>query len=73
MGDRYGRLLVEDIEYRQDQVKKVGLGFALPPTLFGLPGLQIELGSRKGSPILWVVPTGLAIAVLSSMMRSYFL
>jgi hypothetical protein len=41
MGDRYGKQLVEDIEYRQDQVKKVGLGFALPPTLFGLHGLQI--------------------------------
>jgi integrase len=41
MGDRYGRQLVEDIEYRQDQVKKVGLGFELPPTLFGLHGLQI--------------------------------
>jgi len=41
MGDRYGRQLVEDIEYRQDQVKKVGLGFELPPALFGLHGLQI--------------------------------
>ena len=40
MGDRYGRQLVEDIEYRQ-QVKKVGLGFELPPCLFGLRGLQI--------------------------------
>jgi hypothetical protein len=28
MGDRYGRQLVEDIDYRQDQIKKVGLGFA---------------------------------------------
>jgi integrase len=25
MGDRYGRQLVEDVEYRQDQAKKVGL------------------------------------------------
>ena len=41
MGDRYGRQLVEDIEYRQEQVKKVGLGFELPPTLLGLRGLQI--------------------------------
>ncbi len=41
MGDRYGRQLVEDIEYRQEQVKKVGLGFELPPRLFGLRGLQI--------------------------------
>jgi len=40
MGDRYGRQLVEDVEYRQDQVKKVGLGFALPPSLLGLRGLQ---------------------------------
>jgi hypothetical protein len=41
MGDRYGRQLVEDIEYRQDQVKKVVLGFELPPALFGPHGLQI--------------------------------
>lgn len=41
MADRYGKQLVEDIEYRQDQVKKVGLGFELPPSLFGLRGLQI--------------------------------
>jgi len=41
MADRYGRQWVEDIEYRQDQVKKVGLGFELPPSLFGLLGLQI--------------------------------
>src|SRR5258707_8557368 len=41
MGDRYGRQLVEDIEYRQEQVKKAGLGFELPPRLFGLRGLQI--------------------------------
>jgi integrase len=41
IGDRYGKQLVEDIEYRQEQVKKVGLGFELPPCLFGLRGLQI--------------------------------
>lgn len=41
MGDRYGKQLVEDVEYRQKQVKKVGLGFDLPPSLFGLRGLQI--------------------------------
>ena len=41
MFDRYGKQLVEDIEYRQEQVKKVGLGFELPPNLFGLHGLQI--------------------------------
>ncbi len=46
MGDRYGRQLVEDIEYRQDQVKKVGLGFEPPPTLFGLHGLQIVENSE---------------------------
>jgi len=44
MADRYGKQLVEDIEYRQDQVRKVGLGFELPPSLFGLRlGLQIGL------------------------------
>jgi integrase len=45
MGDRYGRQLVEDVEYRQALVKKVGLGFEPPPSLFGLQiglrGLQI--------------------------------
>ena len=40
MGDRYGKQLVEDVEYRQEQVKKVGLGFDLPPSLIGLRGLQ---------------------------------
>ena len=33
--------LVEDIEYRQEQVKKAGMGFELPPCLFGLRGLRI--------------------------------
>jgi hypothetical protein len=41
MGDRYGKQLVEDVNYRQDQIKKVGLGFELPESLFGLRGLQI--------------------------------
>ena len=41
MGDRYGRQLVEDVEYRQEQARKVGLGFDLPPSLLGLRGLQI--------------------------------
>jgi hypothetical protein len=41
MGARYGKQLVEDIEFRQDQVRKVGLGFELPLTLFGLQGLQM--------------------------------
>ena len=40
MGDRYGKQLLEDVEYRQQQVKKVGLGFDLPPSLLGLHGLQ---------------------------------
>jgi hypothetical protein len=46
MADRYGRQLVEDVEYRQDQAKKVGLGFDLPPSLFGLRGLQ-TLGNGR--------------------------
>jgi hypothetical protein len=41
MADRYGKQLVEDVEYRQEQVKKVSLGFELPPSLFGLRGLRI--------------------------------
>ena len=42
MGDRYGKQLVEDVEYRQQQVTKVGLGFELPPSLLGLrSGLRI--------------------------------
>jgi hypothetical protein len=44
MGDRYGKQLVEDVEYRQAQVAKVGLGFELPPSLLGLRGLQIVEG-----------------------------
>jgi integrase len=40
MGDRYGKQLVEDVEYRQEQVKKIGLGFDLPTSLLGLRGLQ---------------------------------
>jgi hypothetical protein len=40
MGDRYGKQLVEDVEYRQEQAKKVGLGFDLPSSLLGLHGLQ---------------------------------
>ena len=47
MGDRYGKQLVEDVEYRQEQVKKVGLGFDLPPSLFGLHGLQNAGSDRK--------------------------
>jgi hypothetical protein len=47
MGDRYGKQLVEDVEYRQEQVKKVGLGFDLPPSLFGLLGLQNEGSDHK--------------------------
>jgi len=41
MGDRYGKQLVEDVNYRQDQLKKIGLRFELPESLFGLRGLQI--------------------------------
>jgi hypothetical protein len=44
MADRYGKPLVEDVDYRQEQVEKVGLGFALPPSLLGLRGLQIVEG-----------------------------
>ena len=43
MGDRYGKQLVEDVEYRQKEVSKEGLGFELPSSLvsvLGLPGLQ---------------------------------
>jgi hypothetical protein len=32
---------VEDVGYRQYQVKKAGLAFELPEWLFGLHGLQI--------------------------------
>ena len=38
--DRYGKQLVEDVEYRQEQARKVGLGFDLPPSLSGLRALQ---------------------------------
>jgi len=41
MGGRYGKQLVEDVGYRQDQIKRVGLGFELPESLFGLRETQI--------------------------------
>lgn len=41
IADRYGKQLVEDVDFRQEQVKKVGLGFELPLSLIGLHGLQI--------------------------------
>ena len=47
MGDRYGKQLVEDVEYRQEQAKKVGLGFDLPPSLHGLHGLQTVSNVRN--------------------------
>jgi integrase len=47
MGDRYGKQLVEDVKYRQEQVKKVGLGFDLPPSLLGLRGLQTVSNLRN--------------------------
>ncbi len=48
MGDRYGKQLVEDVEYRQEQVKKIGLGFDVPPSLIGLRGLQsVDNGRNK--------------------------
>jgi len=40
MGGRYGKQLVEDVGYRQDQIKRVGLGFELPESLFGLQILE---------------------------------
>jgi integrase len=43
MSSRYGKQLLEDVEFRQEWAKKVGLGFDLPtsePALFGLRGLQ---------------------------------
>lgn len=43
MGDRYGKQLVEDVEYRQEQAKKVGL----PPSLLGLHGLQTVSNVRS--------------------------
>jgi integrase len=47
MGDRYGKQLVEDVEYGQEQAKKVGLGFDLPPSLLGLHGLQSVTNVRS--------------------------
>jgi len=32
---------MEDIDCRQDQIKKVGLGFEFPESLFGLRELQL--------------------------------
>jgi hypothetical protein len=47
MGDRYGKQLVEDVKYRQEQVEKVGLGLDLPPSLLGLHGLQTVSNVRN--------------------------
>lgn len=47
MGDRYGKQLVEDVVCRQEQVKKVGLGFDLTPSLIGLRGLQMVVNARR--------------------------
>jgi hypothetical protein len=47
MGDGYGKQLVEDVEYRQEQVKKVGLGCDLLSSLFGLHGPQNAGSDRK--------------------------
>ena len=43
MSSRYGMQLLEDVAFRQEWAKKVGLGFDLPmnePSLIGLRGLQ---------------------------------
>jgi len=43
MSSRYGVQLLEDVPFRQECAKKVGLGFDLPtnePLLIGLRGLQ---------------------------------
>jgi integrase len=43
MSTRYGKQLLEDVEYRNEWAEKVGLGFDLPKAksgLFGLHGLQ---------------------------------
>jgi hypothetical protein len=39
-GGRYGEQLMEDVGYRQDQIKRVGLGLELPESLFGLQILE---------------------------------
>jgi hypothetical protein len=43
MSSRYGMQLLEDVAFRQEWAKKVGLGFDLPmnePSRTGLRGLQ---------------------------------
>lgn len=45
MSTRYGKQILEDVEYRKEWAEKVGLGFNLPASelpLFGLRGLQNE-------------------------------
>jgi hypothetical protein len=44
MADHYGRQLVEIVKYRQQQIKKVGRGFDLQPSLLGRGGPQILEG-----------------------------
>jgi len=51
MGDLYGKQLVEDVEYRQEQAKKVGLAFDLPQSLFGLRRLTTvrNVGNKEAA------------------------
>ncbi|HKT26349.1 MAG TPA: hypothetical protein VJR04_17195 [Terriglobales bacterium] len=45
MSTRYGKQLLEDVEYRKEWAEKVSLGFDLPEVksaLLGLHGLQNE-------------------------------
>jgi hypothetical protein len=47
MADHYGRPLVEIVKYRLQQIKKVGRGFDLPPSLLGRRGPQILEGKSE--------------------------
>jgi hypothetical protein len=50
MGDRYGKQLVEDVEYRQEQAKKVGLGFDHRRSHLGYVGYKMSVTSATTKP-----------------------
>jgi hypothetical protein len=52
MADGYGKQLVEDVEQREQQVKKVGPGFDVRPSLLGPRRLQILEGKAAAESVI---------------------
>ena len=51
MRDRYGPQLVEDIEYRQEQVKRVGLVLSLHRRCLGYVGYKLWKSQKQREPV----------------------